>query len=179
MAGEVFGGFACTVCGERHDVLPLKYSLKAPQATMAIPPEERDTRIVITSDQCVIDGRDFYLRGRILVPVHGLDASFVWGVWAEISPRNFLHVNDLWHVEGREQEPPFSGWLNNDLFLFGNTINLEIEVHTQPVGQRPLFTVSNPDHPLALQQRDGISIDDIQDIAEMIFHRGEADPVRS
>lgn len=175
MGGEVFGGFTCTVCGERHDNLPLKYSVKAPQAVTAIPPEELEQRVVITADQCVIDGRDFYLRGRILVPVHGLDAPFVWGVWAEISPRNFIRANDLWHVQGREQEPPFSGWLNNDLFLFGNTINLELDVHTQPVGERPLFTIHNPDHPLTIQQSDGITLERVQDIAEMILHRGQSD----
>jgi hypothetical protein len=175
MGGEVFSGFACTVCGERHDVLPLKYSVKAPQAVLAVSSEELEERVVITADQCVIDNRDFYLRGRILVPVRGLDAPFVWGVWAEVSPVNFIRSNELWNTEGRERERPFSGWLNNDLFLFGNTINLEVDIHTQPVGQRPQFMISNPDHPLAIQQRHGITIEQVQDIAEMILHRGEPD----
>lgn len=173
MASELQTGFDCTVCGERHDVLPLKYSVNAPQAVLAVPAEEIDQRIVITADQCVIDGRDFYLRGRILVPVHELDAPFVWGVWAEISPVNFLRTNQMWHTEGREQEPPFPGWLNTDLFLFGSTLNLEVDVHTQVVGQRPQFTVRDPNHPLAIQQREGISIEQVQDIAEMIFHHGQ------
>lgn len=174
MDGEVFGGFACTVCGERHDVLPLKYSVKAPQAVLAIPQDQLQDRVILTADQCVIDNRQFFLRGRILIPVHGLDSPFVWGVWAEISPKNFLRSNELWQTPGREQEPPFSGWLNNDLFLFGDTINLELNIHTQPVGDRPRFNVADPNHPLALQQRDGISMETVQDIAEMILHRGEA-----
>jgi hypothetical protein len=174
MDGEVFGGFACTVCGERHDVLPLKYSVKAPQAVLAIPQEQLEERVLLTADQCVIDNQQFFLRGRILIPVHGVDAPFVWGVWAEISPKNFLRSNELWHIPGREQEPPFTGWLNNDLFLFGNTINLELNVYTQPVGERPRFTAADPNHPLAIQQRDGISIETVQDIAEMILHRGES-----
>jgi hypothetical protein len=173
MASELQTGFDCTVCGERHEVLPLMYSVNAPQAVMAIPSEEVDKRIVITPDQCVIDNKDFYLRGRILIPVHELDAPFVWGVWAEISPSSFLRTNEIWHVEGREQEPPFAGWLNTDLFLFGSTLNLDVDVHTQVVGQRPLFTIRNPDHPLAVQQREGITIEDVQDIAEMIFHRSQ------
>lgn len=173
MAGEVFSGFACTVCGERHDVLPLKYSLKAPQAVLAVPSDELEQRVVITPDQCVIDGKDFYLRGRILVPVHGLDSPFVWGIWAEVSPKNFIRSNELWHVEGREKQPSYPGWLNNDLFLFGNTINLEIDVHTQAVGERPRFTVSDPNHPLAVQQQAGITVERVQDIAEMILHRSQ------
>ena len=173
MSGEVFGGFVCTVCGERHEVLPLKYSIKAPQAVLAVPPDQIEDRVVITADQCVIDGQQFYLRGRILIPVRGLEAPFVWGVWAEISPKSFLRANEVWQLQGREQELQFMGWLNNDLFLFGDTLNLQLDIHTQPVGERPLFTISDPNHPLAIQQRDGITIDTVQDIAEMILHRGE------
>jgi hypothetical protein len=174
MDGEVFGGFVCTVCGERHDVLPIKYSVKAPQAVLAVPQEQLEERVLLTADQCVIDNQQFFLRGRILIPVHGVEAPFVWGVWAEVSPKNFLHSNEVWQIPGREQEPPFAAWLNNDLFLFGDTINLELKVHTQPVGERPRFTVADSNHPLAIQQRDGISIETVQDIAEMILHRGES-----
>jgi hypothetical protein len=173
MSGELQTGFDCTVCGERHDVLPLEYSVNAPQAVASIPPEEIEQRIVITPDQCVIDNSSFYLRGRILIPVPEVNASFIWGVWAEIGPKAFVRANELWQTEGREQEPPFPGWLNNDLFLFGDTINLELNVHTQPVGQRPQFRISDPNHPLARQQREGLTIEEIQDIAEMIFHRGQ------
>ena len=86
MGSELQTGFDCSVCGEHHDVLPLSYSVKAPLAVTAIPLDEFEKRVVITPDQCVIDGRDFYLRGRILVPIIGLGEPFVWGVWA-YSPR--------------------------------------------------------------------------------------------
>jgi hypothetical protein len=117
--------FVCRVCGERHE-LTMKYSVKAPLAVMAVPQVEWDERLVITKDQCVIDGRDFYLRGRILVPVVGLEEPFVWGVWAEVSPKSFLRTHEMWNTPGRENEPPFPGWLNTELSLFGDTINLEV-----------------------------------------------------
>ncbi len=170
MSGELQSGFSCGVCGEWHDSLPLKYSVKAPQAVTSIPLDEFEKRVVITRDQCVIDGRDFYLRGRILVPIIGLDLPFVWGVWAEISPKNFIRANDLWHLPGREQEPPFPGWLNTELPLFGNTINLEVSVQTQVVGQRPHFRVSDPVHPLAIEQQNGITLERAEEIAETILH---------
>lgn len=171
MGSESKAGFACGVCGKQHDVLPLSYSVKAPQAVTAIPLDELEKRVVITPDQCVIDGRDFYLRGRILVPIIGMDEPFIWGVWAEISPKNFIRTNDLWNVPGREHEPPFPGWLNTELFLFGNTINLEVSVQTQAVGRRPQFTVSDPDHPLAIEQRSGITLKRVEEIAEAVLHR--------
>jgi hypothetical protein len=51
------------VCGEHH-ALPLSYSVKAPLAVGVIPAEELDQRVVITPDQCVVDGKDFYPRSH-------------------------------------------------------------------------------------------------------------------
>jgi hypothetical protein len=171
MGHELLEGFACRVCGERHDALPLSYSVKAPKAAIDIPAEQQDKRVVLVADQCVIDDRDFYIRGRIPVPVIGLDEPFIWGVWAEISPRNFVRTMELWTIQGRESEPAFPGWLNSELFLFGDTLNLEVSVQTQIVGRRPHFTIVDQDHPLAIEQRKGITLQRAQEIAEAILHR--------
>ncbi len=173
MGSELATGFDCSVCGLHHDVLPLSYSVKAPLAVLRVAPEEIDERIVMTADQCVIDGREFYLRGRIPVPVHGLEEPFIWGVWAEVGPKDFFRSNELWSTPGREAEPAFKGYLDSDLFIFGNTINLEVMVETQVVGRRPHFTVIDPAHGLARDQREGMSMERVVEIAEMILHRGE------
>jgi len=134
--------------------------------------EEMEQRIVFTPDQCVIDGKDFYLRGRILVPVIGVEEPFVWGVWAEVSPVNFVRTNELWTVEGREAEPAFPGWLNTQLPVFGDTFNLEVSVQTQRVGKRPHFTVVDEEHPLLVEQRNGITMRRVEEIAESTLHAG-------
>jgi len=138
-----------------------------------VPREEIETRVVITPDLCVIDNREFYVRGRIPVPIVGLDEPFIWGVWAEVGPKDFMRTNEMWTTEGRELEAPFKGYLDSELFLFGNTINLEVMVQTQVVGRRPHFTVMDPQHPIAVDQRDGLTMERVIDIAEMILHRVE------
>jgi hypothetical protein len=165
-------GFLCRVCGRRH-VLPLSYSVKAPHAATLIPPEQIESRIVMTAEQCVIDGRDFYLRGRIPVPIHGIEQPFIWGVWAEISPKTFLRAQQLWKTPGREAEPPFPGWLNSEILPYGDTLNLELSIRTQPVGRRPHFFVTDADHPLAIEQREGITLERIERLAEAILHPSE------
>jgi hypothetical protein len=127
-----------------------------------------EERVVLTRDQCVIDGKAFFLRGRIVVPVLGLEEPFIWGVWAEISPRNFIRAHELWNRQGRELDPPFPGWLDTDLTSFGSTVNLEVNVRTQIVGRRPHFEVVSEEHLLGREQRDGISIARVQEIAA--FH---------
>jgi hypothetical protein len=161
--------FLCSICNEHHP-LSTSYSIKVPTATLAIPKDKIDSRVVITPDQCVIDNRDFYIRGRIPIPIHGLEEPFIWGVWAEVSPKNFLRTNELWNTPGREDEPPFPAYLNSEIPIFGPTINLELDVQTQPVGRRPHFFIKDPNHPLAREQREGISLERLQEIAEQILH---------
>ena len=141
-------------------------------AAAAVSMKELEQRIVFTPDQCVIDGKDFYLRGRILVPVIGVEEPFVWGVWAEVSPTNFVRTNELWTMEGREAEAAFPGWLNTQLPVFGDTFNLEVSVQTQRVGKRPHFTVVDEEHPLAVEQRNGIKMRRVEEIAERMLHAG-------
>jgi len=169
MGNEQVTGFVCGICGESH-VLSVSYSFQFPFAVGAVPKEELDTRVVLTPDQCVVDNKDFYIRGRIPVPIHGLEEPFIWGVWAEVSPKNFIRTHELWNTEGREAEPAFAGYLNSELPPYGNTIDLEISVQTQPVGKRPHFTVSDPEHPLAIEQREGISLERIERVTEQILH---------
>jgi hypothetical protein len=165
--------FLCRICGERH-IISTSYSIKVPAAALAVPKDEVDTRVVITPDQCVIDNRDFYIRGRIPIPIHGpagdLDEPFIWGVWAEISPKNFIRTFELWDTPGREAEPPFPGYLNSEITVYGPTINLEVDIHTQVVGRRPHFFIKDPDHPLAREQREGISLERLEEIAIQILH---------
>ncbi|HEX4154548.1 MAG TPA: DUF2199 domain-containing protein [Acidobacteriaceae bacterium] len=176
MESDATPGFLCRICGRRH-VLPLSYSVKAPLAVASIPPNEIASRVVITPEQCVIDNRSFYLRGRIPVPIHGptgiLDQPFIWGVWAEISPKNFLRTQQLWKMPGRESEPPFPGFLNSEIAPYGQTLDLELTVHTQPVGRRPHFYLTDPIHPLAIEQRTGITLPRVEEIAERLLHPQE------
>jgi hypothetical protein len=163
-------GFQCSVCQLWHDALPLSYSVKVPLAVNGIPEDELLRRVVFTADQCIVDERQFYLRGRIPVPVLGQDEPFIWGVWASVSQKDFLRTNELWNVSGREAEPPFLGRLNSEIPLYGDTLNLPVRVRTQIVGRRPHFEVLDAVHPLAMEQREGISLQRVCEIAEAILH---------
>jgi hypothetical protein len=70
MPPEAPKDFLCGICAERH-IISTSYSIKIPAAALAIPKDEIDSRVAITPDQCVIDNRDFYIRGRIPFPSTG------------------------------------------------------------------------------------------------------------
>jgi hypothetical protein len=48
----------------------------------------------------------------------------------------------------------------------------ETNVHTQPIGQRPLIELQPTDHPLAVEQRQSITRARVQELAEQLLHDG-------
>lgn len=50
------------------------------------------------------------------------------------------------------------------------TLNLKTEVHTDEVGARPHVILEPTDHPLAVEQRTGITVERVQKIAELVLH---------
>ena len=169
MGNDFAPDFTCRICGQQHP-LPLAYSIKAPLAAKAIPEDQLESRLALSLDQCVIDNREFFLRGRIPIPIHGMEKPFIWGVWVEVSPKTFLRALEIWNANGREAEPAFEGYLNSEITPYGDTVNLIVDVRTQPVGERPQFFVRDAEHPLAVEQREGISMDRVQEIAEALLH---------
>ncbi|MDP9372668.1 MAG: DUF2199 domain-containing protein [Chloroflexota bacterium] len=153
-----------------HEGLPFSYGIDAPEYGYAIPESERERRAVLGEEQCEIDGEHFFVRGRIRIPVLDAPDDFEWGAWVSLSPRNYRRMAELWCRPGREAEPPYFGWLSTALPYEPSTLNLKTLVHTRPVGERPLIELEPTDHPLALEQRRGITLERVQEIAERLLH---------
>jgi hypothetical protein len=146
------------------------FGASAPALWFSLPESGRDARAELTSDQCVIDGKHFFVLGRILVPIIDGPGPFIWLAWVSLSEKNFLRARELWHSKGREQEPPYFGWLQSALPYEPTTLSLKTNVHTMPVGERPTITLEPTDHPLSLEQRYGITVARVQQIAEAALH---------
>jgi hypothetical protein len=163
-------GFNCSTCGQYHEEMPMCFGASAPELYWRIPEQERNTRIDLTSDQCVIDEQHFFVLGRILIPVEGLSEPFVWLCWVSLSETNFLRACELWHSEGRESEPPYFSWIQSDLPYEKTTLSLKASITTMPLGERPLIKLHECDHPIYFEQRDGITLSRVQQIAETALH---------
>jgi hypothetical protein len=162
-------GYACARCGRWHDDLPFGYGAPAPAYWRD--ELELDPHSQLGEEQCVIEGEHFFVRGRVCVAVTDTDELFEWGVWVSLSEDDFLRMSELWDSEGREAEEPVFGWLSSDLPIYEpSTLGLETTVRTQPVGVRPLVELWACDHPLAIEQRDGISLARVQEFAETLLH---------
>lgn len=148
----------------------MSYGADAPVLWYTLPEDERQKRAELNSDLCVIDDRYFFILGRLEIPVLDGTEVFAWLVWVSLSEKNFLRTMELWETQGREKEPRQFGWLSTSLPCYPETLHLRTGVHTRPVGQRPYVELEPTDHPLAIEQRQGITMQRVLEIAEQILH---------
>jgi hypothetical protein len=128
----------------------------------------------LDDDLCIIDGKGFFVRGNIVIPVRDHDETFSWNVWVSLSKDNYGRMLEMWERPSRAEEPPYFGWLSSTLPVYAEpTRNLKTRVHTRPPGTRPLIELHPDDHPLAAEQRDGISLERVREIAEVQLHQPE------
>ena len=70
-----------------------------------------------------------------------------------------------------DEEPRF-GWLSNEIRIYRpSTLHLKTNVHFQPLNSRPLIELEATDHPLAVEQRDGITLERAQEIVAAMMPR--------
>jgi hypothetical protein len=123
------------------------------------------------SDWCMLDGRCF-LRGSIRTPIRGEDRDFVWVVWVEVRRYVFERYLIAQAEEGPSTEPPYEGTLANSLPSYSNTVGLRMRMEFTGDLKRPQFTVIQQDHPLALDQREGIEFERVLELMSPIWHPG-------
>jgi hypothetical protein len=164
------GSYICDTCGKTHDGAPLSWGPDAPYMWGALTPDERSKRGELGTDQCVIDEKHFFVRGRIEIPVLDTGEVFAWLVWVEVSPSDFARMSKVWTVAGREKTSPmYEGRLANELPIYENpTLGLTAKLHTRTVGVRPLVELTGT-HELANEQRNGISSHRVQEIADKLM----------
>jgi hypothetical protein len=168
--------YLCHTCGKRHDEIPLSFAADFPDPYVDLNREDRENRARISSDQCIIDSEQFYLRGCLELPIIDSDDIFLWGLWGRIHEKDFDTIHEFWEKEGREHAiGPFKGRLANSLSIYPETLNLRLEIRIQPVGARPLFFLKEPDHPLTVEQQLGIAGDKAREFACLLLRKTRSD----
>ena len=161
--------FDCGTCAQRHPGPPLGYGLAAP--AYWVPELAAGELNVLEQEICVIKDVGFFVHGLVEIPIRDSDDTFTWGVWVSLSKDNFFRATERWDTPGRESEPPYFGWLSSEIGVYPEpTLNLKTNLHTRPVGQRPLIELEPTGHPLAVEQREGITMARVREIAQSTIH---------
>jgi hypothetical protein len=108
--------------------------------------------------------------------VHDAAGGFEWGVWVSQSRESYERARELWTTEGRESEPPSFAWVQSEVGPYPSTLGLQAWLYTQPVGERPLVDLQPTAHPLAREQREGIDLARVRDLAAAALHPPPVEP---
>jgi len=149
--------------------LPWSYAIEGPDNWYALSAEERATRAQINDDQCIIDDKEFYLRGCLEIPViDHPDDPFVWLVWVSVSAESFQYTSDRWTDEIGPDEAPRFGWLSNQIHGYPLPADgVKCHVHLRSGDLRSTIELEPTNYSLAVEQREGITLERIQEIAAM------------
>lgn len=159
----------CTTCGLEHEELPLCFGFDAPWPSL-VPEDEFDRRVELTPDLCSVDGTAFFIRGHIEIPIIDHPDTFCLSVWSSLSQSSFRHTQERWRAPDRSDDPPYVGRLCSAIPVYPDTIHLRLSVQTRRPGLIPLITIEPTKHPLALDQRRGISVQRWHELAHCLLH---------
>lgn len=165
---EVFR-FRCQVCDEWHEGLP-DLGFDAPLHYYQLSDEERRSRATRSSDLCTIDDDSFFVRGVIELPIRGAADRFGIGAWVSLKEENYQRYVELYDAEDPGDEGPYFGWLCNRIAGYPDTLSLKTHLCLRPAPARPAIELEPTDHPLAVQQREGISPEEIQEVIQHALH---------
>ena len=161
--------FRCASCDEIHEGMPT-FGASAPLSYYEIPEGERATRCVLGSDDCVIDDKWFFVRGCLEILVIGEADPFVWGVWVSLSEQSYVEWAKHYDEVSRAHIGPYFGWLSAWISPYPDTVNLKAMVHIRDNGIRPYIELEPTDHPLAIEQRAGISVQRVAELYALMMH---------
>ena len=157
--------FRCSSCGEIHEGAP-SFAFTSPLAYDNLPPAEKENAHLDT-DFCVV-GDHRFIRVCLEIPIIGIEAPFMWGVWVSLSEKNFERYVETYDDPVEEDE--YFGWFCNRLPYYPDTVNLRTVVRPRRNNVRPFLELQPTEHPLSIDFYNGLTIQRAQEIAEIAMH---------
>jgi hypothetical protein len=126
---------------------------------------------ILTEDFCIVNGEDFFVRCLLRLPIIDKpDNSFSFCIWSSLSRANFDLYLDTFDGGKQGGLGPWFGWFSNRLIGYPDTLYLKCHVHPRADRQRPLVELEPTEHPLAIEQRAGITFDRVLEIYALNGH---------
>ena len=161
--------YKCSCCGQVYDEVPLCFGNDLPDYYFSVPTDERSERIELQPSLCVVDKEHFFHRGRLTIPIIDHTKNLIFTVWTSISEDNFGNRMDFWEDPKRVDEEPYFGWLQTIVPTYGDTLNIKTIAIEQAVGLIPEIKITEENHPLKIDQENGITYKKTLEIVDKIL----------
>jgi hypothetical protein len=167
--------WTCPCCGLKHGGLVDLVSVRPDAWAGGEEPRPNSEVLtstnILTEDFCVINREHFFVRCLLRLPiVTKPDISFGFGTWATLSSANFDLYIDTFDSGEQGGLGPWFGWFSNRLDGYPDTFNLKCQVQPRAGRQRPYIQLEPTQHPLAIEQRNGITFDRLLEIYALNGH---------
>ena len=137
--------FRCAPCSAEHEGPLLSYGALAPVGWETLP----------NSFEWVLGGEQAMLVRDSL----GL-----------VERESFERASDRWLASNRADDPPDFGWLRTELPVYPQCTVLKTMVRSRVPGVRPLIEIEHTDRQLSVEQRTGITMQRVEEIAASLMH---------
>jgi hypothetical protein len=167
--------WVCSGCGLRHAGLfdlVVDRPAACPRDVVAISNADlHPAATILSEDFCIVDASHYFTSCLLQLPLLGSGGQrFGFGVWASLSRENFVLYSDTFNTGTQGDLGPWFGYLSNHLAGYPETFALKTSVRPNHGRNRPFIELEPTDHPLAVEQRDGITFDRMMDIYRVNGH---------
>lgn len=160
--------FKCSCCGKVYNELPLSFSGDYPAYYFEVPKNEIEQRVKLTENLCIVD--DYYFhKGELMIPINDYPKDLIFNVWMTITKENFELRNTLWHDPERLKQQPYFGFLQNIVPTYDNSFYLKALACENNVGFTPDIVVIEENHPLRIDQLNGITLKEAHEKVQLIL----------
>lgn len=128
-------------------------------------------RSLLEGDGCEIhtaDGDFYFVRGVLELPLRDAEGTWAFGVWCALTESGFDRFFDLFNDPRRHEEPPLASRLGNELPGYDGSLNLKGRLNVIDPALRPTLVLEDADHPLVRDQREGVMLDKIRTLFELV-----------
>ena len=147
----------CPECGSEHLPEDMELTFLRPDDVAALSGEERSARVHENKDLCVLDGKRYFVRALLPLPVFDREHPYTVGLWVEVSQQSFMRVYELWDDTNQAGEPAFQATIANNIQIHPETRGLHGLLSLTGPTTRPKVALQPTEHPLFGEQNRGIS----------------------
>ena len=166
--------YVCAMCGREHEGPPLAYDFPPIPASVGqvVGRDELEQRTRRTDDQFFLDEERFWLKGLLELPVLDAEQPLLFGVWVEVERDVLTAIERAWDTDELVRSR-FEGTFDTIVWPYKNALGLLVGLDYHSREQRPRVVVLDAAHELGREQRDGITLERVRELAARIEHMEE------